>query len=206
MSTKEKILHAAKELFNFKGVENVTTRHIASQINISQGNLHYHYPNKNEIIIELHKQFLSEVMQRMSMVASTEFNLEMWYNLVSSAFRVMYDYRFFFIDTLVIWRKIEMIKHSSLAFYEQSKFQFSFLISQLNERGLLRNDISAEQFNNLYKHVAIFYNSWLSMVDVIANEEDPERIPQYFANLIFTIWVPYLSDKGLEDFKKITLK
>lgn len=206
MSTKEKILHAAKELFNFKGVENVTTRHIASQINISQGNLHYHYPNKNEIIIELHKQFLGEVMQRMSMVASTEFNLEMWYNLVSSAFRVMYDYRFFFIDTLVIWRKIEMIKHSSLAFYEQSKFQFSFLISQLNERGLLRNDISAEQFNNLYKHVAIFYNSWLSMVDVIANEEDPERIPQYFANLIFTIWVPYLSDKGLEDFKKITLK
>ena len=206
MSTKQKILYAAKELFNAKGVENVTTRHIASHIKISQGNLHYHYPNKNEIIIELHKQFLGEIMQRMSMVASTEFNLEMWYNLISSAFGVMYEFRFFFIDTLVIWRKIEMIKHSSLAVYEQGKFQFAFLVSQLNERDLLRKDLSDEQFNNLYKHVAIFYNSWMSMKDIIADNEEPDRIPQYFANLIFTIWVPYLSDKGLEDYKKISLK
>lgn len=205
MSTKEKILSAAKELFNVEGVENVTTRHIASKINMSQGNLHYHYPNKKEIIIELHKQFLGEVMQRMSMVALTEFNLEMWYNLISSAFKVMYEFRFFFIDTLVIWRKIEMIKNSSITFYEQGKFQFAFLVSQLHERGLLRKDISDEQLNNLYKHVALFYNSWLSMKDIIGDKEEPDRLPQYFANLVFTIWVPYLSEKGLEDFKRITL-
>ncbi len=206
MSTKEKILDTAKELFNINGVENVTTRHIACKINISQGNLHYHYPNKNELIIELHKLFLEEILKRMAMVGLTEFNLELWYKLLFSAFKVMYEYRFFFIDALVIWRKIDSIKQNTIAFYKQGKFQFDFLISQLNDRELLRKDITEKQFDNLHKHISIFYNSWLTLSDIIAENKDPERIPQYFANLIFSIWVPYLSEKGLDDYKKILSK
>ena len=50
MNTKEKILKEALKQFNASGVEQVTTRHIAKGLSMSQGNLHYHFPNKDELI------------------------------------------------------------------------------------------------------------------------------------------------------------
>jgi len=61
MTTKERILDEALQLFNDDGVENVTTRHIAKSLGMSQGNLHYHYPTKNIVIETLFDQFLGEV-------------------------------------------------------------------------------------------------------------------------------------------------
>ena len=37
-STKEKIIAMSLEMFNRSGVENITTRHIAKELGISQGN------------------------------------------------------------------------------------------------------------------------------------------------------------------------
>jgi len=50
MNTKEKILSKALELFNEKGYNNITTRHIAAELAISAGNLHYHFKHSEDII------------------------------------------------------------------------------------------------------------------------------------------------------------
>ena len=39
MTTKEKIIDTALQLFNKQGIDPVTTRHIAKEMNISHGNL-----------------------------------------------------------------------------------------------------------------------------------------------------------------------
>ena len=50
MSRKEDILEAARELFNEKGTQSSTTNHIAQAMDISPGNLHNHYKNREEIV------------------------------------------------------------------------------------------------------------------------------------------------------------
>ena len=50
MTTKERIIETAIELFNDKGIKAVTTNHIAAAMGISPGNLYYHFRNKEEII------------------------------------------------------------------------------------------------------------------------------------------------------------
>lgn len=52
VTTKDRIVIGAIELFNASGVSAVTTNHIAAHLGMSPGNLYYHFANKEEIVRE----------------------------------------------------------------------------------------------------------------------------------------------------------
>ena len=61
IKTSERIVQNSLELFNQQGERSVSTNHIAAHMEISPGNLYYHFPNKQAIIAVLFSEYESLV-------------------------------------------------------------------------------------------------------------------------------------------------
>ena len=57
IKTSERIVQNSLELFNQQGERSISTNHIAAHMEISPGNLYYHFPNKQAIISVLFSEY-----------------------------------------------------------------------------------------------------------------------------------------------------
>jgi AcrR family transcriptional regulator len=62
-STRDRILESCRVLFNERGPAEVTTAEIAQAVGISEGNLHYHFRRKPQIVLALFEEFQAALDQ-----------------------------------------------------------------------------------------------------------------------------------------------
>ena len=74
--TKERILEVSLAMFNSFGEPNVTTNAIADEMNISPGNLYYHYRSKDEIVTKIFAQFERELDELFAIGKDRQANVE----------------------------------------------------------------------------------------------------------------------------------
>ena len=83
MKTRERILHTSLALFNELGAPNVTTLLIADELDISPGNLYYHFKSKTEILNELFSWYETS-MYNILVVPESDMEIEdLWFYLHS---------------------------------------------------------------------------------------------------------------------------
>jgi AcrR family transcriptional regulator len=82
LKTRDLILDVALELFNTRGEINVNSVDLAMEMNISPGNLYYHYKGKEEVVEELYARFHASLVVLMDEVASFDEELDLQAMLV----------------------------------------------------------------------------------------------------------------------------
>jgi len=95
--TAERILEVSLELFNRFGEPNVSTTLISAEMNISPGNLYYHYPAKDELINTLFDRYeraLNEILQAADNVENVE-DAWLFFHML---FELIWNYRFLYRD------------------------------------------------------------------------------------------------------------
>ncbi|MFY0607506.1 MAG: TetR/AcrR family transcriptional regulator [Cyclobacteriaceae bacterium] len=200
MNTKEKILSKALELFNTEGVENITTRHIAKEINMSQGNLHYHYPNKNALITRLYEDFFDEIRNVERYNSGSLFAKEDVLKSMEDSFKIMFRYRFFFIDNAVVWRRLPEVKTNIILLLEAKKNEIREIIQSYKNQGIFRSGISDEQMNYLAEQFIFLISSWLNASEYLPNTSN---VAKQYAQFTFRNWLPYLNDQEMKEWEAI---
>ena len=120
--TAERILEVTLDLFNRFGEPNVSTTLISAELNISPGNLYYHYPAKDELINALFNRY-EKALNELLNAADGVRNVEDAWLFFHMLFELIWDYRFLYRDLndlLSKNRKLEthfqfVLKHKSRA-------------------------------------------------------------------------------------------
>jgi AcrR family transcriptional regulator len=138
--TAERILEVTLDLFNRFGEPNVSTTLISAELNISPGNLYYHYPAKDELINALFTRY-ERSLDELLRAADGVRNIEDAWLFFHMLFELIWQYRFLYRDLndlLSKNRKLEthfqfVLKHKNRAVRD--------LLSGLGQGGALKMDI-----------------------------------------------------------------
>jgi AcrR family transcriptional regulator len=95
--TAERILEVTLDLFNRFGEPNVSTTLISAELNISPGNLYYHYPAKDELINALFDRYEKALGQILQAADGVE-NVEDAWLFFHMLFELIWGYRFLYRD------------------------------------------------------------------------------------------------------------
>lgn len=96
--TRERILELSLRLFNEFGEPNITTTVISEEMNISPGNLYYHFRNKDDIVNSIFVQFEGEIERMLAVPADRRPNIEDVWLYLHLMFELIWRYRFFYRD------------------------------------------------------------------------------------------------------------
>ena len=95
--TAERILASTLELFNRFGEPNASTTMISAELNISPGNLYYHFPSKDELVNTLFDQYEGRLYELLAASADVLDVEDAWFFL-HSLFELIWEYRFLYRD------------------------------------------------------------------------------------------------------------
>lgn len=96
--TRERILETSLRLFNDFGEPNVTTTLIADELDISPGNLYYHFRSKDEIVNTIFGAFEREIDGVLAAPAARQANVEDIWLFLHVLFESIWRYRFLYRD------------------------------------------------------------------------------------------------------------
>ncbi len=173
--TKEKILRTTLALLNNEGEVNITSVDIAAVMDISPGNLYYHYKGKDIIIAELFADFEDELRQVLAAPVNKPMALEDNWIYLYIIFEEINDFRFFFLNLTAILDRIPALGPKFARLLSLLQQAFERLLSGLETSGHLSFRIDEK--------------SILS-----------ERLTAHFI-----YWLPYAKLRGLKGNSKIII-
>ena len=202
-NTKLVILETALDLFNSEGLSKVTLRTIANKMNISQGNLNYHYKKREDIIEAIYFQLVEKIDQAMSNKQIHNVELGMLFGISSVIMDAFYEYRFFMLDFVQIMRESKTIKahYSQLSTLREKQFLSMFQL--FIEHKILREEILVDEYLHLYNRIQILGDFWISSAAIKESVLSKKLIPKY-SKIISEAIYPYLTDIGKQQFSELT--
>lgn len=96
--TRERILETALKLFNDFGEPNVTTTVIADDMEISPGNLYYHFHSKDEIVNALFADYEKDIENLLTAPGNRLQGAEDIWLFLHLLFETIWKFRFFYRD------------------------------------------------------------------------------------------------------------
>ncbi len=204
MTTKQRILQSSLQLFNQYGVDAVTVRHIAKELGMSHGNLCYHFPNTDAIAETLYEQLLEElnsVLEEPSVFNTI--NLQTLYKLCAFVFEKLYKYKFLIQDFISLTRRIPGLKQKHRELVASRRLFFQMGIEAGIGAGFLKPEIIEGQYENFFNQLFIIGDFWLASAEILYEGKEEDKLQTYL-NITFTLIVPYLTEKGLSEYKDLS--
>lgn len=158
--TRERILATSLMLFNRSGEPHVTTADVADEMNISPGNLYYHFRNKDDIIGELYAAHEAEVAPLLTVPEGRAVTVEDLWLLLHLLFERMGRYRFLYRDLDEITSRSRRLAQRFASELSRREAAFRALADALVDGGTMH--ATPAERRALARNVVLVATYWMS--------------------------------------------
>ena len=170
LKTSQRIVNNSLELFNQLGERSVSTNHIAAHMEISPGNLYYHFPIKQAIISVLFSEYETLVLSFLHPPEGRFPGVSDKRDYLKHLLNSMWRYRF-------LYRDIEHLLHSDTElavryrrFSAQCLRQGQAIYTGFVQAGIL--DLTPQQIESLTLNSWIILTSWIGFLCTSSENRD----------------------------------
>lgn len=204
--TKERILEKALELLNERGVAQVSIRGIGDQLNMTPGNLSYHYANVDVIVEALYFRLVEEldalILESMQLAQLQGIDLPFTYHSIERTFAIFQRYKFLMLDFADIMRRHERLKQHFRELAKVRQGQFLPLIAALQAGGWVEAERYPGQFQLWIQQASLIGDYWMASAEIML-DGDSDHKRKYYVRLFFATLAPHLTARGLEVYQQL---
>jgi len=200
MKTRDRIVYAALELFNENGERAITTNHIAAHIEISPGNLYYHFRNKQEIVREIFTLYSTELIERFTPVQGQYESLTLLKHYLDSVFNLMWKYRFFYANLPEILQRDEELHEDYIRIQEKLQKNLIDIMQAFVDMKLL--ELDEKSLKSLVTSLHLIASSWLAYQSAMSSKKQiTEQIIHQGMLQMISVVKPCATELGYEQLQ-----
>ena len=177
---------------------NVSMQRLAESLSLSPGNLTYHFPKKADLMLAIYDRFQEEMLAIIPTPDKNRPSLVGLNHQMDQFFQLQQRFLFFYLDLLEIERAYQEIAQRHFRHIER---QINAIHQSLAYNSNMEYLRKREESNYRYLAEQIWFTAvfWPKQCLVRGIENQPEEMKK-------TIWhqiKPFLTEKGMEEFKNL---
>ncbi|AHM59436.1 regulatory protein tetr [Flammeovirgaceae bacterium 311] len=170
MQTKEYILTNCTELFNRQGATATSLRQVAAYLDMSDGNLRYHFRTKEDLVTAIFQQMLQEMEVSINPAKVEDAALlEEVRKQFRTIFFTMYRFKFLFIESTLLLRQYEGFRKLFVELMEARRIFFLQFFTQYKAKGFFSNQYSELHYEMIFEQIFIISDNWIKYVELEKN-------------------------------------
>ena len=195
--TKRKILDAAIALFNERGIHNVRLQQIADYCSISLGNLAYHFPLKEDLLVFVAEYISNDIDtllgERHDFVHLIDFDnqLALYYDLINK-------YAFYFHDVMELQDKHEHIHAQRVVYIDQMINQVYMWLTANEQKSILKAELQQNQYRRLAHVIWMVIIFWMTQKRIRSDDSGAE---EEFKSVVWNELLPNFTETGLLEYE-----
>ena len=178
-------------MFNTQGEPNVTTNHIADEMEISPGNLYYHFRNKDDIIEQLFARYEERMDNALAAPSGRLPELEDIWLQLHLVFECIWDYRFLYRDLVEILSRNRRMRLRFARILKRADERAHLVMRGLSQAGIMRG--SADELNAAATNVLVLSTFWLNYSAARGDKDEQIAIRQGIIQVMMLL-APFLRD------------
>ncbi|MBP5997379.1 MAG: TetR family transcriptional regulator [Azonexus sp.] len=198
--TRERILETALKLFNDFGEPNVTTTVIADEMEISPGNLYYHFHSKDEIVNALFADYEKEIEPLLTAPGSRPQGTEDIWLFLHLLFETIWKFRFFYRDINDLLTRNRLVETHFQRILEHKENTAISVCEGLAASGTLT--ATAGEIRALATNMSVVATFWLSFEHARRPRGEPDIGRGVYQ--VMSLAAPYLQGEARHLLEKLS--
>jgi AcrR family transcriptional regulator len=198
--TRERILETALKLFNDFGEPNVTTTVIADEMEISPGNLYYHFHSKDEIVNALFADYEKEIEPLLTAPGSRPQGTEDIWLFLHLLFETIWKFRFFYRDINDLLTRNRLVETHFQRILEHKESTAITVCEGLAASGTLT--ATAGEIRALATNMSVVATFWLSFEHARRPRGEPDIGRGVYQ--VMSLAAPYLQGEARRLLEKLS--